>query len=73
MNVAKRITAKQILKDNWLYKKPKKLLQSTTKGKRDDSIDDLPIVVSIKMKPEEEHKRSQLMSVDEDVFSDADI
>lgn len=45
----------------------------TAEGKRDDSIDDLPIVVSIKVKPEEEHKRSQLMSVDEDIFSDGEI
>ena len=41
--------------------------------KRDDSIDELPIVVSIKVKPEEEHKSLQKMSVDEDIFSDVDI
>ena len=63
------------MKDNWLYKKPKKLLTKTmtAEGKRDDSIDDLPIVVSIELKPDEEHKRSQLMSVDEDIFSDVVI
>ena len=67
-NSANRITAKQILKDNWLYKKPKMLLTSAIKEKTDDSIDDLPIEVSIQVKKEEER-----MSVDEDILSDVDI
>ena len=60
------------MEDKWLNKKPKKLLE---KGKRDDSGDGSPIVVSIKLKPEEEQniKRSQLMSVDDDILSDVDL